>query len=192
MMAYDDKSIINMKFLLYCFEWMSGLKINYHKSEVLVFGVSEAEQIRVAKMLNCKIGSLPMTYLGLPLSDRNVGAKSLEGPLTKMRKKLQPWKGKNLSSRGRLVLTNSSLSSVPIYLMGMYRLYETNHQHMDSIRSKFFWRGDVEKFKYHMVKWEKACVPKDFGGLGITNTRKLNEALLMKWIWRLYKDKRGC
>ena len=164
-MAYDDKSIINMKFLLYCFEWMSGLKINYHKSEVLVFGVSEAEQIRMAKMLNCKIGSLSMTYLELPLSDRNVGAKSLEGPLTKMRKKLQPWKGKNLSSRGRLMLTNSSLSSVPIYLMGMYRLYETNHQHMDSIRSKFFWRGDVEKFKYHMVKWEALIRPKDYGGL---------------------------
>ena len=44
MMAYDDKSIINMKFLLYCFEWMSGLKINYHKSEVNVYGVSEEEQ----------------------------------------------------------------------------------------------------------------------------------------------------
>ena len=173
MVGGDPDSIRNLKFLLYCFEWMSGLKINYHKSEVLVFGVSKAEQIRMAKMLNCKIGSLPMTYLELPLSDRNVGAKSLEGPLTKMRKKLQPWKGKILSSRGRLMLTNSSLSSVPIYLMGMYRLYETNHQHMDSIRSKFFWRGDVEKFKYHMVKWEKACVPKDFGGLGITNTRKL-------------------
>ena len=30
--------IVNMKFLLYCFEWMTGLKINYHKSEVIAFG----------------------------------------------------------------------------------------------------------------------------------------------------------
>jgi hypothetical protein len=40
----------------------------------------------------------------------------------------------------------------------------------------------VEKFKYHMVKWEKVCLSKDFGGLGIINTRRLNEALLLKWI----------
>lgn len=73
MMGCDDKSIINMKFLLYCFEWMSGLKINYHKSEVFVFVVPEEEQARIANMLNCKNGSLPMTYLGLPISDRKVG-----------------------------------------------------------------------------------------------------------------------
>lgn len=28
-------------------------------------------------------------------------------------------------------------------------------------------------------------------GLGIMNTRKLNEATLMKWIWRLYGDREG-
>ena len=62
---------------------------------------------------------------------------------------------------------------------------------MDSIRSKFFWRGDIDKFKYHMVKWERVCVPKDFGGLEILNTRRLNEALLMKWVWRMYLGKEG-
>ena len=51
MVGYDDTSITNMTFLLYCFEWMSGLKINYHKSEVFVFGVSEDEQLRITKML---------------------------------------------------------------------------------------------------------------------------------------------
>jgi len=34
----SDQSITNLKILLYCFEWLSGLKINYHKSEVLLFG----------------------------------------------------------------------------------------------------------------------------------------------------------
>lgn len=33
-------SIINLKLILYCFEWLTGLKINYHKSEVYGFGVS--------------------------------------------------------------------------------------------------------------------------------------------------------
>lgn len=36
----SDSSITNLKIVLYCFEWLSGLKINYHKSEVLFFGFS--------------------------------------------------------------------------------------------------------------------------------------------------------
>jgi hypothetical protein len=32
----SDSSIINLKIVIYCFEWLSGLKINYHKSEVIL------------------------------------------------------------------------------------------------------------------------------------------------------------
>jgi hypothetical protein len=34
----NDTSIANLKFLLICFELLSGLKINYHKSEVIIMG----------------------------------------------------------------------------------------------------------------------------------------------------------
>lgn len=40
-MDYDDKTIRNVKFLLYCFEWMSGLKINFHKQEVYNMGLED-------------------------------------------------------------------------------------------------------------------------------------------------------
>jgi hypothetical protein len=39
----DEDSIANTKFLLYYFENMSSLKINYHKSEVIVLGVPSEE-----------------------------------------------------------------------------------------------------------------------------------------------------
>lgn len=55
----------------------------------------------------------------------------------------------------------------------------------------FFWRGVGDKFKYHMVKWGDITVPKDFGGLGILDTRLMNIALLGKWIWRLYENREG-
>ena len=54
MVACDNDSITNLKFILYCFEWMSGLKINYHKSEVYVFGVEEERRNEISNMLNCK------------------------------------------------------------------------------------------------------------------------------------------
>lgn len=34
----SDRSIVNLKLILHCFEWLSVLKINFHKSEVYVFG----------------------------------------------------------------------------------------------------------------------------------------------------------
>lgn len=36
-----------------------------------------------------------------------------------------------------------------------------------------------------MIKWEALCRPKEFEGLGFTNTRVMNIALLCKWIFRL-------
>jgi hypothetical protein len=62
-----------MKFLLYCFEWLSWLKINYHKSEVVVFGVETETETKIARRLNCQIGGLPMKYLGFPISDKRLG-----------------------------------------------------------------------------------------------------------------------
>jgi len=95
MMDCEDQTIVNMKFLLYCFEWMTGLKINYHKSEGIAFGVSREEQDRIANMMNCKVGRFPMTYLGLPISVRKRGVKTFEKVLMKMKSKQQPWKGRN-------------------------------------------------------------------------------------------------
>jgi hypothetical protein len=40
----DEQSIINVKFLVYCFECMSGLRINFQKNEVFVLGASDAER----------------------------------------------------------------------------------------------------------------------------------------------------
>jgi hypothetical protein len=46
--------IQNTKFLLLCFEAMSGLKINFDKSEVVVLGYPPEIQQRIADNLNCR------------------------------------------------------------------------------------------------------------------------------------------
>jgi len=71
-MKGDDKTIRNVKFILYYFEWMSRLKINYHKSEVFTVGMSDGEMNRIENMLHCKIGSFPFIYLGIHVSDSHL------------------------------------------------------------------------------------------------------------------------
>ena len=63
----SDLCIANLKFLL-CFEALSGLKINLTKSEALVLGCSEEEAKRVSNLLNCKLGTFPFNYVGIPIS----------------------------------------------------------------------------------------------------------------------------
>ena len=48
------------------FEAISGLKINLHKSEPILVGVVPNFE-DLARVLGCKVGSLPSCYLGLPL-----------------------------------------------------------------------------------------------------------------------------
>jgi hypothetical protein len=181
----SDNSITNLKILLYCFEWLSGLKINYHKSEVILFGFNQEDKERKANMLNCRLGELPIKYLGIPISNTVLGMGAFQGVLNKMIKRLDPWKGKHMTSGGRLILTNSCLSSLPMYVMGFYSLPKGLHCKMDTIRSSFFWRGADDVFKYHMAKWISICKPKIHGGLGIINTEIMNQCLLTKWIWKI-------
>jgi hypothetical protein len=42
---------------------------------------------------------------------------------------------------GRLILTNTCLSSLSMYTMGFYILPPEAHRRMDTVRSRFFWRG---------------------------------------------------
>jgi hypothetical protein len=120
-----------------------------------------------------------MRYLGIPVLEDRLAIAAFLGLKDKMTKRLDPWKGKRLSSGGKLILTNYCLSSLPIYTMDFYLLPKRTHDDMDSIRGKFFWQGDDEGAKNHMAKWDTASRPKAQGGLDIINTKSMNGPCLM-------------
>uniref|UniRef100_A0A453M2T1 Reverse transcriptase zinc-binding domain-containing protein n=1 Tax=Aegilops tauschii subsp. strangulata TaxID=200361 RepID=A0A453M2T1_AEGTS len=77
------------------------------------------------------------------------------------------------------------LVSLLMYLMGFYSLHESLHQEVAKYLSRFFWAGPDNRQKYHMVKWSEVCKPKDQGGLGVISSKRMNIALLSKWLWRI-------
>ena len=70
MIQPDELDIANLKFILLCFECLSRLRINFHKSKVMVLGSMDLDNQRIVNMLNYKLGVFPFTYLGIPISDR--------------------------------------------------------------------------------------------------------------------------
>uniref|UniRef100_A0A8R7QJD2 Reverse transcriptase domain-containing protein n=1 Tax=Triticum urartu TaxID=4572 RepID=A0A8R7QJD2_TRIUA len=65
---HDPEKAMNLKLLLYMFELMSGLKINYQKSEILCVGGDDNILQAYADIFNCQIGRFPMKYLGVLVS----------------------------------------------------------------------------------------------------------------------------
>lgn len=78
------EEIVNLKFLLMCFEAMSGLKINFEKNEAIVTGGDFQEQLRDAHMMNCKLGSITLKYLGMPISDRTLSIMDCDPKVEKV------------------------------------------------------------------------------------------------------------
>jgi hypothetical protein len=164
------------------------LKINFHKSEVIVMGGDPGEQARVARLLNCRQGKFPFTYLGFTMMDHKLSIADLEPLVATVGKRAAPWQGRFMSSAARLTLIDACLSNLPIHAMGLFLFAAGVHVGFDKHKSKFFWEGQGTKKKYHLIKWAEICKPKDQGGLGVLDTRKMNLALMVKWIWRLFSE----
>ena len=64
--------------ILSCYEAMSGIKINFEKSEVFTVGLSEEDKLLAANALGYKIGVFPMKYLGMPVSYRKITKAQLK------------------------------------------------------------------------------------------------------------------
>jgi hypothetical protein len=58
------ESARNLKLLLYIFASMSGLKINFEKSEVLLIQSDDAKLQSYTELFNCQPGFWPIKYLG--------------------------------------------------------------------------------------------------------------------------------
>jgi hypothetical protein len=54
-MDNDLERAKNMKLLLCAFEQLSGLKINFHKSELFCYGAAKANQLEYTQIFGCSV-----------------------------------------------------------------------------------------------------------------------------------------
>jgi hypothetical protein len=55
---------------------------------------------------------------------------------------------------------------------------------IEKIHRGFLRKGRRDAHGSHcLVAWDRVCMPKELGGLGIINLRKMNIALRTHWLW---------
>lgn len=112
----SEEEVCNLQDILLMYEAISKMKVNLHKSHLMVVGgVPNLE--RLANLLGCAMATTPGSYLGLPLGGR-VRSEHVWDPVVERDSgRLATWKGHHLSKGGRLTLMKSALSSLPMYFM---------------------------------------------------------------------------
>ena len=117
----DVEQLLHVRLLLLCFQAVTGLKVNVSKSEIVPIG--EVNNMHaLAEILGCWVGSLPMTYLGMPLGASHKSPSIWNPILEKIERKLGRWKKLYLSKGGRLTLLKSTLSSLPTYFLSLFTI----------------------------------------------------------------------
>jgi hypothetical protein len=127
-----------MKLIMCIFEQLSGLKINFNKSEVFCFGNAKTAEEDYTNLFGCEAGSLPFKYLGIPIHFRKLKNGEWKAIEDRFEKKLASWLGKLLSYGDRLVLINSVLTSLPMFMLSFFEIPKGVRKRLDYFRSRFF------------------------------------------------------
>jgi hypothetical protein len=117
----DPLHLNNLKHTIMWFEQISGMRVNFHKSEVIVLNVDEIETSRIANIFSCPIGSFPLKYLGVTLHFDKLSREELQPLVDKLLHRIAGWRGKLLSLAARALLIKTCLASIPIYLISFIK-----------------------------------------------------------------------
>ena len=163
-----EPQLLALKGMLLLFSKSTGLHVNYHKSSMLPINVDSVEIARLASVFGCVVGSLPFTYLGLPVGINKPKILDLMPLVDSMERKLSV-SSSFLAHGGRLQYLISALSSVPNFFLCSLDLPPGILKQLERIQRQCLWRKYGQESGQSLAAWSLVCRPKNKGGLGILN-----------------------
>jgi hypothetical protein len=118
----DEQQLTHLQYILPNFGNVSGLRVNYSKSNLISINVSPDKIGILTTALQYQEGSLPFTYLGLPLSTTKP-TKYFFLPLIQTVLRRLPSCTMYLNFGSKLRMVNSILSSLPMFFLRSLKVY---------------------------------------------------------------------
>lgn len=179
-MEGDPRQLFLLKTVLHNFSKSTGLRVNYKKSMMLPINITDEKLDLLARTFGCSKGTLPFTYLGLPLGTTKPKIVDFLPLVNKCERRLGGISSM-LNQAGRLQITNAVFSAMPTYYMCTLELPKAVIKQIDKFRKNCLWRGsDMNGQSKPKAAWKMVYKTKEDGGLGIINLELQNQALLMK------------
>ncbi|GLT78653.1 hypothetical protein SLA2020_501810 [Shorea laevis] len=192
LILFGKATVENANTLMSCLDRfcsISGQKVNPQKSKILFSPNSDCNTISEI----CRVTGMAATdelgrYLGVQIEGKRLTRKSFHDLVTKIHDRLSSWKAKQLSFAGRQVLIQLVSSTMANHTMQTTKLPVSICQEIDKANRNFLWGGAGGHRKLSLVSWERVCMPKSFGGLGVRSTSFMNQAFLAKLGWRILTE----
>ena len=127
--------------------------INLDKSSVFFLNTPLERQRKIARIMGYGIRTLPVTYLGLPLSSKPLDS-FWSSIIDNFNNKLAGWKGATLSQAGKCTLVTSILQNLPTYAHSLFRIPAKFVDRMERIQRDFLWTRTDDQKRYHLVAWD--------------------------------------
>jgi hypothetical protein len=125
----------------------------------LVFRVLNSTPLKEF-IVRCQVGSLPFTYLGLPLGSSKPKIDDFSPLMDRIERRLMCCSS-FLSYLGRLELVNYVISPIATYTMATLKLPSSVINYIDRARRQYLWRGSNFNKKYrNLVAWDLIQRPK--------------------------------
>jgi hypothetical protein len=175
-----------LKITLEDFATATGLRVNYAKSCLVSVNTPDATLQNLAQAFGCSMGSLPFTYLGLPLGITKPTVQNM-APLVSLVERRLNASARFLGYGGRLEFVRSVLSSLPSFFMCSLKVQKTILNICNRAQRHCLWDKEEDSSSSNaLVAWSRVCHPKKHGGLGVLNLEIQNKALLMKQLHKFY------
>eukprot|EP00253_Pinus_taeda_P020669 PITA_20669 len=121
---------------------------------------------------------------GAPLLDSAHKHSSWTSLLERLEARLSLWTHRSLNMASRLVLIKAVLQCLPLYLFSILAAPKWVLKAINNLQRNFFWGSTGLNRKWALVKWEKACLPKKAGGIGLRDPEHSNRIMGAKIWWR--------
>ena len=171
------------------FSSSSGLKANNNKPAIYLAGVSDSVRSHAASTLDFAFESLPVKYLGMPLTSKRYTAADCVYLVEILTNRIRSWFARSLSYTARLQLVNSVLMSITNYWSQTVILPKRILNQINTACRSYLWHSETKsKFPWN-VSWEKICRTKQEGGLGTRNLQHWNLVAVGKIAWHISSKK---